>query len=210
MSVRLTLSAVAGGFFRALTEGEKPMARAATSAVREAADLAKTGGRASIAAAGFSRKWQNALQAKVYPRGRDSMWAAALIYHKVPYAEVFEQGAVIHGKPLLWVPLPNAPFGSGGRRIPPSKFRELVGSPLYTIRRPGKPPMPGANVRMTDGRAGKGDLAQALASRPQSGWQGHGASRAALCRRRCGQYDQAFRHHRCHRARGGEATRGSI
>lgn len=155
MSVRLTLSAVAGGFFRALTEGEKPMARAATSAVREAADLAKAGGRASIASAGFSRKWQNALQAKVYPRGRDSMRAAALIYHKVPYAQVFEEGAVIYGKPYLWLPLPNAPFGSGGKRIPPSKFRELVGSPLYTIRRPGKPLMLGANVRMTNARAGK-------------------------------------------------------
>jgi hypothetical protein len=155
MSVRLTLSAVAGGFFRALTEGEKPMARAATSAVREASELAKAEGRASIAAAGFSRKWQNALQAKVYPQGRDSMRAAALIYHKVPYAEVFEQGAVIHGKPYLWLPLPNAPFGSGGKRIPPSKFRELVGSPLYTIRRPGKPLMLGANVRMTNARAGK-------------------------------------------------------
>lgn len=156
MSLRLTLSAVAGGFFRALTEGEKPMARAATSAVREAAELAKSAGRASIAAAGFSRKWQNALRSNVYPRDRDSMRAAALIYHKVPYAEVFEHGAVIHGKPLIWLPLPNAPFGSGGRRIPPSKFREKVGSPLYTIRRPGKPPMLGANVRMTSARAGKG------------------------------------------------------
>ena len=132
------------------------MARAATSAVREAAELAKAGGRASIAAAGFSRKWQNALRANVYPRGRDSMRAAALIYHKVPYAEVFEHGAVIHGKPLIWLPLPNAPFGAGGKRIPPSKFRAQVGSPLYTIRRPGKPPMLGANVRMTGTRAGKG------------------------------------------------------
>jgi hypothetical protein len=155
MSVRLTLSAVAGGFFRALTEGEKPMARAATSAVREAAELAKAGGRASIAAAGFSKKWQNALRANVYPRGRDSIRAAALIYHKVPYAQVFEEGAVIHGKPYLWLPLPNAPFGSGGKRIPPSKFRAQTGSPLYTIRRPGKPPMLGAHVRMTAARASK-------------------------------------------------------
>lgn len=155
MSVRLTLSAVAGGFFRALTEGEKPMARAATSAVREAAELAKAGGRASIAAAGFGKKWQNALRANVYPRGRDSMRAAALIYHKVPYAQVFEEGAIIHGKPYLWLPLPNAPFGSGGKRIPPSKFRAQTGSPLYAIRRPGKAPMLGANVRMTQARAGK-------------------------------------------------------
>jgi len=155
MSVRLTVSAVAGGFLRALTEGEKPMAKAATSAVREAADVAKARGRASIAAAGFSKKWQNALRTNVYPRGRDSMRAAALIYHKVPYAQVFEEGAIIHGKPLLWLPLPNAPFGSGGKRISPSKFRQQTGSPLYAIRRPGKPPMLGAHVRMTGARAGK-------------------------------------------------------
>jgi hypothetical protein len=155
MSVRLTLSAVAGGFFRALIEGEKPMAKAATSAIREAAELAKAGGRASIAAAGFSRKWQNALRANVYPRGRDSMRAAALVYHKIPYAQVFEDGAIIHGKPYLWLPLPNAPFGAGGKRIPASKFRAQTGSPLYTMRRPGKPPMLGAHVRMTGARAGK-------------------------------------------------------
>ncbi len=155
MPLRLTLSAVAGGFFKAITEGERPIAKAATAAVREAAELAKAGGRASIAAAGFSRKWQNALRTKVYPPGRDSMRAAALIYHKVPYAQVFEEGAVIHGKPLLWLPLPNAPFGAGGRRIPPAKFQQQVGMPLYTIRRPGKPAMLGANVRTTDVRAGK-------------------------------------------------------
>jgi len=155
MPLHLTLSAVAGGFFKALIEGEKPIARAATAAMREAAELAKAGGRASIAGAGFSRKWQNALRAKIYPPNRESMRAAALIYHKVPYAEVFEQGAVIRGKPLLWLPLPNAPFGAGGRRIPASKFQQQVGSPLYTIRRPGKPPMLGAHVRMTDARAGK-------------------------------------------------------
>ena len=42
------------------------------------------GGRASIAAAGFSCKWQHALRSKLHPPGRDSMRAAALIYHKVP------------------------------------------------------------------------------------------------------------------------------
>lgn len=35
MALRLTLSAVAGGFYKAIIEGEKPIARAATVAVRE-------------------------------------------------------------------------------------------------------------------------------------------------------------------------------
>jgi hypothetical protein len=155
MSLRITASAVANAFFKGITEGEKPIARAATAAVREAAELAKARGRANIAAAGFSRKWQNALRSKVYPPNRDSTRAAALVYHKIQYAHVFEEGAIIHGKPLLWLPLPNAPLGRGGRRISPAQFQQQVGMPLYTIRRPGKPPMLGANVRMTNARAGK-------------------------------------------------------
>ncbi len=117
--------------------------------------LKQEGGRANIAAAGYSRRWQNALRSKVYPPRRDSMRAAALIYHKIYYAQVFEEGAIIHGKPLFWLPLPNAPLGRAGRRIPAGQFQQQVGMPLYTIRRPGKPPMLGASVRMTDGRAGK-------------------------------------------------------
>jgi hypothetical protein len=155
MALRLIYSALRGEFAAELRKIEQPIAKAATAAVREAAEIAKAEGRASIAGAGFGRRWQNALRSKVYPPNRDSMRPAALIYHKVPYAVVFEEGAVIHGKPLLWLPLPNAPMGAGGRRIPAARFRQQVGWPLYTIRRPGKPPLLGAHVRMTGTRAGK-------------------------------------------------------
>ena len=53
------------------------MARAATAAVREAAEMAKSAGRANIATAGFSRKWQNALRARIFPPNHDSMRALA-------------------------------------------------------------------------------------------------------------------------------------
>jgi hypothetical protein len=82
-------------------------------------EIAKRDGRASIAAGGFGPKWQNALRANVYPRGGDSIRAAAVIYHKVPYAIAFEEGAIIQGKPLLWLPLPTVPIGRGGRPIQP-------------------------------------------------------------------------------------------
>ena len=68
MSLRPTLSAVAGGFLRAMTEGERPMERAATAAVREAAEMAKSAGRANIATAGFSRKCQLARQLRTARR----------------------------------------------------------------------------------------------------------------------------------------------
>jgi hypothetical protein len=152
MTLRLILS-IAEEVAQIIAESERPMARAATAAGRDVGEIAKRDGRASIAAGGFGPKWQNALRANVYPRKGDSIRAAAVVYHKVPYAIAFEEGAIIHGKPLLWLPLPTVPIGRGGRPIPASKFRQQVGTPLYTIRRPGKPPMLGAHVR-TSGSKG--------------------------------------------------------
>lgn len=168
MPLRLVLTIVEE-IAQIIAENERPMARAATAAVREAGEIAKGDGRASIGAGGFGPKWQNALRAKVYPEGRDSIRAAAIVYHKVPYAIAFEEGAIIQGKPLLWLPLPTVPTGRGVRPIPASKFRQQVGLPLYTIRRPGKPPMLGAHMRMNGGRGvSPVSLRRSRASGPRS------------------------------------------
>ena len=71
-------------FFRAFMAAEEPIARAATAAVGEAGERIKAAARADIAAAGFSRKWQNALRVDHYPRGREvSVNAAAHVYQTV-------------------------------------------------------------------------------------------------------------------------------
>jgi hypothetical protein len=108
------------------------IAHAATAAIREASDLAKKESRANIAAAGFSGRWQNALRANVYPKTGESVDAAAFIYHKIPYAGVFEHGATIQGK--LWLPIEaNLPVQAHGKRWTPQDFINNIG-PL----RPGK------------------------------------------------------------------------
>ncbi|RUV75923.1 MAG: hypothetical protein EOR30_17060 [Mesorhizobium sp.] len=50
-----------------------PIAFAATAAISEAGDIVKREGRADIAAAGFSKRWQNALRVNVYPKRRFSI-----------------------------------------------------------------------------------------------------------------------------------------
>ncbi len=74
--------------------------------------LAKPGGRASIAAAGFSRKWQHVLRSKLHSAGRDSMRAAALIYHKVPTTRCSKRahilGSLVTGVTDSARPLPRA------------------------------------------------------------------------------------------------------
>src|SRR5262245_61158321 len=127
MSVRFALSDVAKGFVDTITrEVQRPIAKAATAAVREAGEIAKQNGRGSIAAAGFSRKWQNALRVNIYPAQGDSLRPAAFIYHKIRYAAVFEEGAIIGGQPLLWLPLSTVPLRRG-RPMTPSQYARAIG-----------------------------------------------------------------------------------
>lgn len=141
---------------KAMRDKYKPIAKAATMAMTQVANNIKADGRANIIGAGFSKRWANAFRVNVYPKGQNSANAAALVYHKIPYADLFETGGMIGGSPLLWLPLPNAPKGRGGRRISASEYRKEIGHPLYSIKRPGKPPLLGANIRSTASRSQKG------------------------------------------------------
>ena len=154
MSLRFAISDVAKGFLDTVVkEIQRPIAKAATAAIREAGEIAKRDGRASIAASGFSRKWQNALRVNIYPPQGDSLRPAAFIYHKIRYASVFEEGAVIGGQPLLWLPLPTVPLRRG-RPMTPSQYARSVG-PLVSVQRPGSPPLLFPKYRSTGRRRRK-------------------------------------------------------
>ena len=144
---RLVYSAITGQYQTYIEELHKRIATAATNAMKEAGATVKAEGRAAIAAAGFSKKWQNAFRVNLYPdRGNTiSVTPAALAFHKIPYADVFETGATITGSPLLWLPLPNVPTwvsGTMGGRVhmSPAAYIRSIG-PLHLILRPGKPPL---------------------------------------------------------------------
>jgi hypothetical protein len=69
---------------------------------------------------------------------------------------IFEDGGTIHGNPMLWVPLRNAPLaiGRGITRghLTPRKLRE-EGIKLFSIQRAGKPPLLATKVNATRGSA---------------------------------------------------------
>jgi hypothetical protein len=140
--VRLVFSAVQGDFDRAFRAIYQPIAAAATGAVNDAAAQVKSEGRANIAAGGFGKNWQNALQVEVYPRSGVSANAVAFAHHKIPYADVFEYGAQIRGKPLLWVPITGTPARVGGHRLTPRVFTQQIG-PLLLLssKNRNKPPL---------------------------------------------------------------------
>ena len=71
----------------------------------------------------------------------------ALIRHKIAYSDVFEQGAKIVGKPIMWVPLSTTPKKTGGKRMTPERFNANIGD-LFTFRRGGKNPLLMAKMRI--------------------------------------------------------------
>ena len=74
-----------------INSATKPITEAAVGALGDAAKEAVKLGRANIRGAGkFRGGWVTGLRSRVYKnRGLD---AAALIYHKIPMAGIFEEG----------------------------------------------------------------------------------------------------------------------
>lgn len=105
MAASIRVQSNASEFVKALRELQRPVAEAATAALREAATNAVNEGRRNIAGAGrFGPRWQSGLQFTITPKGEPSLQAKATIFHTMGIAAVFEFGATIHGKPLLWLP----------------------------------------------------------------------------------------------------------
>jgi hypothetical protein len=130
-----------------------PIRDAATAAMREAGEMAKAEGRADIARAGFSTRWQNALRVENHPGGNiKSVNAAIWIYHKIPYAGVFENNTTIRGRPRLWLPLPNTPKKIGRNRFTPIRLMR-EGVDLQPFKGRGGKPLLGVMVRVPKSQA---------------------------------------------------------
>lgn len=131
----VSIQFTAADALKAFSQVRVIMAEAATAAMVDVAEQVMEQGRRDIASAGFSKRWQNALSYRVYPEGRASTTPAAFIYHNIPYAGVFETGAVIEGAPFLWVPTREAKqlLGFGGALISPRRFAQRYGA-LRSVR----------------------------------------------------------------------------
>jgi hypothetical protein len=92
---------------RAKNFSERQVA-AIQAAAQAAKDEIESQGRANIKAGGNfgSERWQEGFQALVSFQSRTDLRIRAT--HAVSYWRVFEFGAIIHGKPLLWIPLKNS------------------------------------------------------------------------------------------------------
>lgn len=89
-------------------------------------------GRQNMASAGrFGSRWMEAWQARVTEGGG---FIRIGLTHAISYWTVFQFGKVIHGKPLLWIPLS---FASDAQGV---MARDYPG-PLFRVERFGKAPL---------------------------------------------------------------------
>ena len=167
MTARIRYSYEPGRFEAAFRAHYADMAAAAQGAIASAGAIVKAEGRADIAAAGLGAGFVKALRVDIYPQGRNSLNATAHIYHKIPYAGVFEEGATIRGQPRLWLALPSTPQRYGRKPMTPELFAKSIG-PLSFVKRPGKRP-----VLVAKAKKGK-NMTKISLARFRSGGRGEG------------------------------------
>ena len=109
------------------------ISNAATAAIHDAADLILAKGRQNIAAAGFARDFTDALDVTtVTPKKLGGVYSITARV-RIPYAIVFEYGAISQGDPLLWLPLPGVPKTIGARKMTAKLYVQTIG-PLVLVK----------------------------------------------------------------------------
>lgn len=133
------------GDVKALMDAEFRVGQKAVSrAMAMAATAIKAGWRAEIIDAKLGNRLANTIRAQSYPKGRDSINAAALVYTKAPKIIAAHQaGPLIRSKDGFYLAIPTPAAGKGlrGGKISPGEWERRNGRRLRFVYRPGKPPL---------------------------------------------------------------------
>jgi hypothetical protein len=139
-------------FRKELRELQQPVVLAAQAAIKEAAGLVKKESAAVLSNAGLKRD-RRAMRARIVPKRPDpTVSPHAEFFLRPAYLNVFQEGATVAGKPLLWVPLDSVPDGDRGRKLTPKQYTQRVG-PLHSARGADTPMLVGKGTTKTITRA---------------------------------------------------------
>lgn len=122
---------------KAMDKHARTVRQAGSAVVREITPEIVKAGRARISAAGFSKHWVTGYRHRFY-KGKKDQSQVGFVYHKKGgLASVWEYGADIRGRPLLWVPLKTTPAKIRGKRTTAKRWADFFG-PLFRIESGGK------------------------------------------------------------------------
>lgn len=103
MAVRFRVPPLKPQLDETMAHLKERMQEAATSSSEQLADNIQSAGRADIATAGrFGGSWQSGF---TYEISGDGNTKTIVFHHSNPLWKVFQFGAKIQGKPLLWIPV---------------------------------------------------------------------------------------------------------
>jgi len=140
--------------------------RAVSTATREAGNTLKTAWRAQIVGAGLGQRLARSIRSQTYPKGRQSLNAAALVWSKAPViVGAHDTGPLIRSRNGFWLAIPTEAAGRGfrGGRITPGEWERRRGMRLRFVYRPRGPSL------LVADRARINTRGQAVASRSKTG-----------------------------------------
>jgi hypothetical protein len=98
----------------------------------------KSSWRGQITGAGLGQRLANTIRSQTYPKGRNSLDAAALVWSNAPVIiGAHDTGPLIRSASGFWlaIPLPAAGKASGGKRITPGMWEQKTGLRLRFVYR---------------------------------------------------------------------------
>jgi hypothetical protein len=139
--------------------------RAVTAAMREAGSGLKAAWRGQITGAGLGQRLANSIRLATYPKGGESLNAAALVWSKAPViVGAHDTGPLIRSRNGFWLAIPTPAAGKSlrGGRITPGEWERRSGLRLRFVYR-----RVGPSLLVAEGRLNtKG---QAVVSRSKTG-----------------------------------------
>jgi hypothetical protein len=115
--------------------------KAVSVTMAQAGASLKSSWRGQITGAGLGQRLANTIRSQTYPKGRNSLDAAALVWSNAPVIiGAHDAGPLIQSASGFWlaIPLPAAGKALGGRRITPGMWEKKTGLRLrFVYRRRG-------------------------------------------------------------------------
>ena len=131
--------------------------KAVTSVMRDAGRDLQDEWRRQITNASLGPRLARTIRSEVYPKGRNSLNAAAMVWTRAPViVDAHNTGPLIRAKGGFWLAIPTEAAGKGrnGKRPTPGEWEARTGLKLQFIPRRSGPSLLIAEARMTKhGRA---------------------------------------------------------
>ena len=112
--------------------------KAVSETMTQAGASLKSAWRAQITGAGLGQRLANTIRSQTYPKGRNSLNAAALVWSNAPVIMgAHDTGPLIRSGNGFWlaIPLPAAGKALGGKRITPAMWEQRTGLRLRFVYR---------------------------------------------------------------------------